>query len=94
MQENEYWSNRLSREQHQQDYVHEAQMNLLVEKQEYQKFEMLRPKVSIDGNQWCVLYGENLQDGVAGFGDSLYLAILDFNKSFGAKLTISNSNTI
>ena len=31
---------------------------------------MLRPRLSIDGNQWCALYGENLQDGVAGFGDS------------------------
>lgn len=88
MQENEYWSEKLSREQHQQDYVHEAQMNLLVERQEYQKFEMLRPKVSIDGNKWCVLYGENLQDGVAGFGDTLYLAILDFNTAFQTKVTL------
>ena len=77
-----YWSNKLSREQHQQDYEHEARMNALVEKQEYQKFAMLKPKVLIDGNQWCVLYGENIQDGVAGFGDTLYLAILDFNKAF------------
>lgn len=48
--------------------------------------EMLKPKVSIDGNQWCVLYGENLQDGIAGFGDTLYLAILDFNKSFSTPI--------
>lgn len=27
-------------------------------------------KLSIDGNQWCVLLGDNLQDGVAGFGNS------------------------
>jgi len=31
---------------------------------------LMRPKLSIDGDQWCALYGENLQDGVAGFGDS------------------------
>jgi hypothetical protein len=31
---------------------------------------LYRPKLSIDGNQWCALYGENLQDGVAGFGNS------------------------
>ena len=43
---------------------------------------MLRPKISIDGNQYCVLYGDNLQEGIAGFGDTLYLAILNFNKNF------------
>jgi hypothetical protein len=31
---------------------------------------LLRPKVFRDGSQWCCLYGDNLQDGVAGFGDS------------------------
>ncbi len=35
---------------------------------------LARPSVMLgltprpDGDQWCVLYGENLQDGVAGFG--------------------------
>jgi hypothetical protein len=33
-------------------------------------FMLLRPSISVDGDQWCALYGENLQDGVAGFGDS------------------------
>jgi hypothetical protein len=53
-----------------------------IEAQEYNLFALLKPKVSRDGNQWCVLYGENLQEGVSGFGDTIYLAILDFNKSF------------
>lgn len=43
---------------------------------------LLRPKVSIDGNQWCFLYGENLHDGVAGFGDTPELAAADFDKSW------------
>ena len=38
-----------------------------------------KPSLSIDGNQWCALYGENLQDGVAGFGDSPQDAMNDFN---------------
>jgi hypothetical protein len=41
-----------------------------------------RPALKIDGNQWCALYGENLQDGVAGFGDSPEAAMQDFNKSW------------
>jgi hypothetical protein len=27
-------------------------------------------KLSKDGNQWCWLYGDNLQEGIAGFGDT------------------------
>lgn len=41
-----------------------------------------RPKVFIDGNQWCALYGDNLQDGVAGFGDSPAKAMWDFDRAW------------
>lgn len=40
---------------------------------------LMRPSLSIDGNQWCALYGANLQDGVAGFGDSPAIAMADFD---------------
>ncbi len=43
---------------------------------------LMRPKVYPDGNQWCVLYGDNLQEGVAGFGDSPELAMADFDKNW------------
>lgn len=45
-----------------------------------------RPALSIDGNQWCALYGDNLQDGVAGFGDSPALAMADFDRNWFTKL--------
>lgn len=45
-----------------------------------------RPGISIDGNQWCALYGDNLQDGVAGFGDSPDLAMRDFDKNWLAAM--------
>lgn len=47
---------------------------------------MLRPGLSIDGDKWCALYGDNLQDGVAGFGDSPAEAYQNFNKSWHEKL--------
>lgn len=47
---------------------------------------LMRPAVSVDGNQWCALYGEDLQRGVAGFGDSPALAMLDFDREWAAKL--------
>ncbi len=48
---------------------------------------IFRPRIFIDGNQWCALYGENLQDGVAGFGDSPELAMHDFDVNWSAVLT-------
>lgn len=47
---------------------------------------MYRPRLFLDGNQWCALYGENLQDGVAGFGDSPELAYMDFDRAWGTKI--------
>lgn len=47
-----------------------------------------RPALSIDGNQWCALYGANLQDGVAGFGDTPADAMRAFDKAWaGSKIT-------
>jgi hypothetical protein len=35
-----------------------------------------------DGDNWCVLLGTNIQEGIAGFGDTPLRAIRDFNKHF------------
>lgn len=43
---------------------------------------LFRPALFIDGDQWCALYGENLQEGVAGFGDTPELAMLDLDLQF------------
>jgi hypothetical protein len=45
-----------------------------------------RPRLSIDGDKWCALYGENLQDGVAGFGESAERAMRDFDREWLSKL--------
>jgi len=34
--------------------------------------------LSKDGNKWCVLWGENLQEGIAGFGDTIEKAMVNF----------------
>ena len=46
----------------------------------------MKPTLKIDGNEWCALYGENIQDGVAGFGKSPALAMIDFDKNWTEKL--------
>ncbi len=50
---------------------------------------MYKPKLLIDGNLWCALYGDNLQDGVAGFGKSPGLAYWDFDKAWWEELHLN-----
>lgn len=45
-----------------------------------------KPKLFIDGAKWCALYGENIQEGVAGFGDSPAEAMWDFDNAWSRKL--------
>lgn len=68
------------------DYIDGVRSGTVIETAEYNLLATLRPSISIDGNQWCVLYGEDLQNGVAGFGDSPYLAVLAFNAAWQRKL--------
>lgn len=43
---------------------------------------LMRPRVFPDGNAWCALYGENVQEGVAGFGATPALACADFDRNW------------
>ncbi|WP_143192374.1 hypothetical protein [Paenibacillus sp. P32E] len=43
---------------------------------------MLKPQLTIDGDQWCALYGENIQEGIAGFGDTPELAYRNFDENW------------
>jgi hypothetical protein len=43
---------------------------------------LYKPRLFLDGNRWCALYGEDLQNGVAGFGKSPELAYQDFDKQW------------
>jgi len=42
----------------------------------------LTPK--LDGNQWCILWGDDMQTGVVGFGSCPVDAINDFEKAMYA----------
>lgn len=64
-------------------YVERAANAIQCAAAEYERPSVLfRPRLSIDGNQWCALYGDNLQDGVAGFGDSPANAMWDFDRNW------------
>lgn len=64
----------------------QSRHNAAIEAEEMNLVSLLRPRVFIDGDKWCVLYGGDLMNGVAGFGDSPILAVYDFNKAWRKEL--------
>lgn len=44
-----------------------------------------RPTLRKDGNKWGVLYGDNIQEGVCGFGDTPAEAMNNFDVAWYAK---------
>ena len=43
---------------------------------------LFKPTLSADGDMWCALLGDNLQDGVAGFGKTPHDAMHAFDQAF------------
>ena len=76
-----------SQRQHHEEQRHYEEMCDLAEKRSLVLLGELKPKLSKDGNMWCFLYGTDLQEGVAGFGETPYKAMLDFEKNFREEKT-------
>lgn len=69
--------------------VENLELDLLVEK--LRPFLLHRPRLARDGNKWICCYGDNLQEGVVGIGDSPDLASRDFDKAWYASLVTSEA---
>ena len=76
MDEQSYWAERLGNEY----ALYRRKEDIAIE--QAQPSMVLRPRLSIDGNQWCALYGDNVQNGVAGFGSSPEKAYADFDRAW------------
>lgn len=64
------------------DQIGQSKLNAAIEAEEMNLFSMLKPQLFKDGDQWCVLYGENIQEGICGFGETPRKAIFAFNKEW------------
>ena len=42
----------------------------------------MRPRIFPDGDKWCALYGENIMEGVVGFGATPQEACEEFDRNF------------
>lgn len=57
---------------------------------EYERPSVLyRPRIYVNGDKWCALYGDDPQAGVAGLGDSPAEAMLDFDVTWFVKLKVA-----
>lgn len=48
---------------------------------------LYRPTIGPDGDKWCALYGENIMEGVCGFGNTPAEAMTDFDKNWNQQKT-------
>lgn len=77
MLEQDYWRYRAEAESNLLALKREATLNFTLSPA-YQ----LKPNLTLDGNQWCALFGDNIQSGVAGFGNTPAKAYLDFDRAW------------
>ncbi|HEY6923257.1 MAG TPA: hypothetical protein VI653_07310 [Steroidobacteraceae bacterium] len=66
-----------------------AQQEIYAVSHEMQRPSVLfRPELSMDGNQWCALYGKDLQTGVTGFGDTPAAAMAAFDQAWNTQKAV------
>ncbi len=71
-----------SQRQHHEVMRHQEDMNFVVARIEFALFELLKPKLYRDGNEWCCLYGDDIVTGVVGFGTSPHKAVMAWNSAW------------
>ncbi len=71
-----------SQRQHYDTMLFQEKSTNIYEEEMFSLIAILGLKLQKDGNQWCYLYGDNLQEGIAGFGDTVYLAMTGFYNNF------------
>ena len=72
-------------DEHYQERLYDMEMETATTTFDLAIFKSLKPRLFKDGDQWCCLYGESIQEGIVGFGNTPYNAILEFNKEFISK---------
>jgi hypothetical protein len=70
------------REMLQQEFCYAAQKVAEAGYEHKRPSAVFRPTLSADGDMWCALLGDNLQEGVAGFGKTPAEAMVNFDLAF------------
>ena len=64
-----------------------AEAAFQTEMERQRPFILLRPPIYPDGDQWCVLLGDDLMVGIAGFGETPELAARAFDAAWRMEKT-------
>lgn len=67
---------------HYETIQHQEKLNLIISEQELLLMKTYSLVPFKDGGRWCVLLGEDIQTGIAGFGDTPIEAVLAFGRAF------------
>lgn len=94
MSEEDFYQIESSQRQFNERLRHEYDIEYYHERNVFNLFALLHPKLFIDGDQYCVLLGDNIQDGICGFGDTPTKAIVEFNNNFITPLEIGIKNAV
>ena len=81
MSQQDYGQIESSQRQHQDIMLHQTKLEHEYEIHCLEVVHTLGLLPFKDGNQWCYLYGENIQEGISGFGDTVMLACTHFNEN-------------
>jgi hypothetical protein len=73
-----------------EEIIYQVMLKNMEEDHEFTPVQKLGAKLSLDGDQYCWLLGENLQEGIAGFGNTPYEAMIAFNDVFYNKRATRN----
>lgn len=68
--------------QHHEEIRHDIELCNMEERRKLDIIATLKPKFSKVGNQYCFLFGDDLQSSIAGFGDTAFQAAENFVKAF------------
>jgi len=66
-----------------EQHIYEETMITLYEQQ--RPSVLFKPDLKLDGDKYSVLYGSNIMEGIAGFGDSADEAMRDFDRNWRCK---------
>lgn len=69
---------------------HEARMNLIYDETSTMLVKKLGAEIKKDGDEWCCVSGNNIQEGICGFGKTPYDAVTAFRKEFYGEENIYN----
>ena len=80
--EENYWINLGNQNSRQAEQEHEYRIAIVAEQVKYNLFALLKPKVTVDGNMYCIAYGDDPMEGVYGYGETIEKAVIEWNKEF------------